>query len=410
MEKGIMLIPKYVKDFKCIGEKCEDSCCIGWKVDIDKDTYNNYRNVKNKEMREKLDKVVKRNRTKNSEFSYGKINLEENRCPFLSENNLCDIYLNLGEQYLSNVCTTYPRTYNKINGVVEKSLTMSCPEVVRLGLLNSELMEFEEIEFNEVLGNVSKNVDTNKPLFGKPLEKYFWDLRIFTISLLQNRNYSLEERLIVLGLFYQKVTELINEKKDNQIMSIINNYIDNINNSAYNKLLKDIPSQNFIQMKILKEITDKRILRGVTNERYLDCFRKCLLGIGYINGEEITNISKKYTEAYENYYKPYIDNHSHILENYLVNYVFKNAFPLGTRKNVFDEYMIMIIHYAMIKMHLIGIAGHHKEDFSTDHVVKLIQSFAKVIEHDNNFINDIYNLLEYNNINTMAYMTILIKN
>lgn len=410
MEKGVMLIPKYVKDFKCIGEKCEDSCCIGWKVDIDKDTYNNYRNVKNKEMKEKLDKVVKRNRTKNSKFSYGKINLEENRCPFLSENNLCDIYLNLGEQYLSNVCTTYPRTYNKINGVVEKSFTMSCPEVVRLGLLNSELMEFEEIEFNEVLGNIKKNVDTNKPFFGKPLEKYFWDLRIFTISLLQNRNYSLEERLIVLGLFYQKVTELINEKEDNQIISTINNYIDNINNRVYGSLLKDIPSQNFIQMKILKEITDKRIVKGVTNERYLECFKECLLGIGYVGGEEITNISKRYTEAYENYYKPYIDKHSYILENYLVNYVFKNAFPLGARKNVFDEYMIMIIHYAMIKMHLIGIASHHKEDFSTDHVVKLIQSFAKVIEHDNNFINDIYNLLEYNNINTMAYMTILIKN
>ncbi len=410
MEKGVMLIPKYVKDFKCIGEKCEDSCCIGWNVSIDKDTYNNYRKIKNKKMKEKLDKVVKRNRTKNSKFNYAKINLENNKCPFLNEGNLCDVYLNLGEQYLSNLCTTYPRIYNKINGVLEKSLTMSCPEVVRLGLLNSELMEFEEIEFNEILGNIKKNIDTNKPLFGKSLEKYFWDLRIFTISLLQNRNYPLEERLIVLGLFYQKVTELINEKKDNQIISIINNYMDNINNGAYNKLLKDIPSQNFIQMKILKEITDKRILRGVTNERYLECFRECLLGIGYINGEEITNISKKYTEAYENYYKPYIDNHSYILENYLVNYVFKNAFPLGDRKTVFDEYMIMIIHYAMIKMHLIGIAGYHKEDFSTDHVVKLIQSFAKVVEHNNSFIKDMYDLLECNNINTMAYMTILIKN
>lgn len=410
MEKGIMLIPKYVKGFKCIGKECEDSCCIGWNVSIDKDTYNNCRKIKNKKMKEKLDKVVKRNRTKNSKFNYAKINLENNKCPFLNEDNLCNVYLNLGEQYLSNLCTTYPRSYNKINGVFEKSLTMSCPEVVRLGLLNSELMEFEEIEFNEILGNIKKNIDTNKPLFGKSLEKYFWDLRIFTISLLQNRNYLLEERLIVLGLFYQKVTELISEKKDNYIISTINDYMDNINNGVYSSLLKDIPSQNFIQMKILKEIANERIISGVINERYLDCFKECLLGIGYVDGEEITNISKKYTEAYENYYKPYMDKHSYILENYLVNYVFKNTFPLGPRKTVFDEYMMMIIHYAMIKMHLIGIAGYHKEDFSTDHVVKLIQSFAKVIEHDNNFIKDMYNLLEHNNINTMAYMTILIKN
>lgn len=410
MEKGVMLIPRYVKEFKCIGEKCEDCCCIGWKVYIDKNTYNSYRTVKNKEMKEKLNKVVKRNRSENSKFSYAKINLEKNRCPFLSENNLCDIYANLGEQYLSNVCATYPRTYNRINGIFEKSLTMSCPEVARLALLSSELMEFEEIEFNEVLGSINTNVNTNKALFGRPLEKYFWDLRIFTISILQNRNYSLEERLIVLGLFYQKVTELVSEKKDNYIISTINNYLDNMDNGVYSELLKDIQPQNFIQMKILKEITDKKIIKGVTNERYLDCLKKCLLGINYTDEEEIKNISEQYTDAYNNYYKPYIDKHSYILENYLVNYVFKNAFPLGDRKTVFDEYMIMIIHYSMIKMHLIGMAGYYKEDFSTKHVVKLIQSFAKVIEHDNKFIKYIYDLLKHNNINTMAYMTILIKN
>ncbi|GAA0121408.1 flagellin lysine-N-methylase [Clostridium faecium] len=410
MEKGIMLIPKYVKKFKCIGDKCEDSCCIGWNVDIDKDTYNKYRNIKNKKMKEKLDKIVKRNRTKNSKFSYAKIHLEKNRCPFLNENYLCDIYINLGKEYLSNVCTTYPRSYNKINGIVEKSLTLSCPEVIRLALLNSELMEFEEIEFNEVLGDININVDTNKPLFDKPLEKYFWDLRIFTISLLQNRSYSLEERLIILGLFYQKVNELIKEKKDNYIIPTIDIYLDSISNGSYNQLLNNIPSQNFIQMNMLKKIIDKRIIKGVVNEKYIECFKECLLGLGYIEGEEIDNIPNNYIKAYEKHYKPYICNHSYILENYLVNYVFKNVFPLGNRKNVFDEYMMLIIHYAMIKMQLIGISGYYKENFSTKHVIKLIQSFAKVVEHDNNFIKEIYDLLEENNINTMAYMTILIKN
>ena len=30
--------PVYFEDFKCIGGKCEDSCCIGWNIDIDKVT------------------------------------------------------------------------------------------------------------------------------------------------------------------------------------------------------------------------------------------------------------------------------------------------------------------------------------------------------------------------------------
>ena len=27
-----MLIPEYVKKFKCIGSECEDTCCKGWRI------------------------------------------------------------------------------------------------------------------------------------------------------------------------------------------------------------------------------------------------------------------------------------------------------------------------------------------------------------------------------------------
>ena len=36
MSKKIKLeTPSYIKEFSCIGGKCEDSCCIGWDIDID---------------------------------------------------------------------------------------------------------------------------------------------------------------------------------------------------------------------------------------------------------------------------------------------------------------------------------------------------------------------------------------
>lgn len=34
--------PSYYGDFHCIGGSCKDSCCIGWEVDIDEDTYEYY--------------------------------------------------------------------------------------------------------------------------------------------------------------------------------------------------------------------------------------------------------------------------------------------------------------------------------------------------------------------------------
>ena len=39
--------PSYFKDFKCIGGECEDSCCIGWDIDVDQKTYEDYMNCEN---------------------------------------------------------------------------------------------------------------------------------------------------------------------------------------------------------------------------------------------------------------------------------------------------------------------------------------------------------------------------
>ena len=35
-------IPKYMKNFECIGKDCIDSCCVGWNIQIDKNTYKKY--------------------------------------------------------------------------------------------------------------------------------------------------------------------------------------------------------------------------------------------------------------------------------------------------------------------------------------------------------------------------------
>jgi len=43
-----ILQPYYYRDFKCIAGKCRDSCCIGWRVPIDKNSFIKYEQVKGK--------------------------------------------------------------------------------------------------------------------------------------------------------------------------------------------------------------------------------------------------------------------------------------------------------------------------------------------------------------------------
>ena len=42
--------PNYMTSFKCIGKDCIDSCCSGWRIDIDEETYKNYINSSEKKL------------------------------------------------------------------------------------------------------------------------------------------------------------------------------------------------------------------------------------------------------------------------------------------------------------------------------------------------------------------------
>ncbi|MCU6792940.1 flagellin lysine-N-methylase [Paenibacillus sp. WQ 127069] len=412
MRNRTLLVPKYMNEFNCIGTACEDTCCVGWRVEVDKPTYKKYNQLVNSDLKLLLDKHVKRNRSNPSDSKYAKIKLASGgACPMLTEERLCKIQGQLGETYLSDVCATYPRVTNIVNNIMEKSATMSCPEAARLALLNPEGIEFDEVEeLGDVRSIISKTIDTSNKIMSNKLERYFWELRIFSIHVLQDRRYSLTDRLVILGFFYQKLEEYKNDSRISEIPVLIGSFSNMLEDGSIKESLSGVPSHAAVQMELLKELADERIFSGVSNQRYFECFAAFLHGIQYNLDDSVEDIAERYDEAYTKYYLPFMENYEYILENYLVNYVYKNTFPLGMYSSVFDEYVLMVLHYGLIKMHLIGMSRFYKENFNLDLVITLIQSFAKTVEHNNQYIGHIMKLMEKNNYKSMAYMAILIKN
>ena len=39
----ILRVPDYYEEFSCIASRCKDSCCAGWEIDIDEESYEYYR-------------------------------------------------------------------------------------------------------------------------------------------------------------------------------------------------------------------------------------------------------------------------------------------------------------------------------------------------------------------------------
>ena len=139
----ILRVPDYYEEFHCIADRCADSCCIGWEIDIDQDTYEFYRGVGG-EMGQRL--ALHMYDTEDDEHSFRLA--EHGRCPFLNASNLCDICIQLGEEALSEVCTEYPRFSLYCENVLQKCLSLSCEEVGRILFSRTEPVKIVDYEMS----------------------------------------------------------------------------------------------------------------------------------------------------------------------------------------------------------------------------------------------------------------------
>lgn len=404
-----LMIPEYYSDFQCIGGACEDTCCAGWRVAVDKETYQKYRKASDKEMRDLLTKNVKKNRKSNSDSHYARFIMDEkNACSMLLDNGLCKIHKELGESYLCNTCVTYPRHITQVENVIEKSLTLSCPEAARLVLLKENGIDFIETEEpKDTRGSVVDQLSLKKA-------PYFWDLRIFIIGLMQNRQHSVESRLILLGLFLQKVEEIPQVELKNELQNLMQDFSGRLNNLDYITSLEQIEGNLHFQLNLAKELIRYRLSAGMGMQKYLDLLKELLKGLDLEDDDTVSTISAvteksilKYQNVHQNIYRPFMETHEYILENYVVNYIFKNLFPYDY-ETLFESYIMLILQVVLIKIHVLGLAANRNK-LSPDMFVLCVQQLAKVIEHDPEYLSGVRDAVNQSGYNTMAHMFVVIK-
>lgn len=196
-------IPSYYREFVCIADRCKDSCCIGWGIDIDEDTFSYYQGIEGAFG----DRLRKHMVTEEG----NSFQLRENGwCPFLNKQKLCEICIELGEEALSEVCTEYPRFTLEYGKVREKCLCLSCEEVGRILFSKKEKTTFEEVELPGEEGFLRESNDLEE-------EEAFWEenlegARDLAIEILQNREKEIVERIVDYLSFCGKVQKKITEE------------------------------------------------------------------------------------------------------------------------------------------------------------------------------------------------------
>lgn len=175
-----LLKPSYYQQFQCIAGRCKHSCCVGWEIDIDEETYLRYQSFSGP-LGERLQEHISVENTPHFILD------DKERCPFLNEDNLCDIIVEKGENALCQICTDHPRFRNFYTHYTEIGLGLCCEAAGELILSQKE--RFFVPEADEMLLTEE--------------EKCFFRFRKEIFRMIQEREFSLKQRVENLLSKYQ---------------------------------------------------------------------------------------------------------------------------------------------------------------------------------------------------------------
>ena len=133
----------YYANFKCLAGACPHSCCTQWEVVLDEESAALYNNVEGA-LGEKLRRAMTVDEDGDTCFA-----LQGGRCPFLDEENLCEIHRQLGQVATSVTCQEHPRFTEDYGAFREITLAASCPAANDLLLGSRDALTVVETETAE---------------------------------------------------------------------------------------------------------------------------------------------------------------------------------------------------------------------------------------------------------------------
>ncbi len=367
-------VPKYLNKFKCIADKCEDTCCAGWEIVIDEETYDYYENLSGSFGERLRSEII--NDGEDNIFV-----LKNGNCAFLNENKLCDIYNELGEDGLCYTCKKYPRYMEEFGNLREIGISLSCPEAARIMLGDSNKMEFELNENDEFITSYN---DIDAMLFMELMQ-----CRNIIFNILQNGNIDLNIRAAIILDFAKEVQDKIDEDDLTSLKTIKERYMDK---NFINKTSDDLN----------KTIRDKE--QWYTDiEEYFYVFK----GLKHINNNDPLGLDKVlyyikssaenkdiYLDKYKEFNNFYKDN-MYKFENILVYFVFRYFMKSVFDYDVAAKVKTAVVSYLIIKQ-LCVVRWIESGDLSDADIVDISHTYSKDIEHLEENIDTLADIFKMN--------------
>lgn len=357
-----VLQPTVVNKFSCIGGACKATCCKGWKIDVKRHEFKKIKkSIHSPELQELFSTafITEDGRDFRKSEKYF-MHLDGNKlCPFLTEEHLCGLQLDGGIDALPATCIHFPRIrMENPMGFVEQYLDLGCEEVI-----NSLIREEDGLMIEEKQLEIDHNLigKLNYKMVNRKILDAYFDIQVLYLSILQNRMYTIPERMILLGIAMDKINTMEKEKREGEVPFFVERFIASISDEehpiSFEEFVKDDSKKAFIGSCVNLPYGGLTDAQNTLKER---------LGLKKeINTETnkftVTFNLAEYLTAMEGLWK-WLEGKEHYMENVLVMLTFMRRFPFNLNLDIWGNYTDFAIIYTL---YLFYLSGYIKED-STD--------------------------------------------
>jgi len=359
--------PHYYKDFKCIAGACTDTCCAGWDVDVDRASYKYYKSVKGA-----FGKYLKSVMVPAEDGGCTFI-LNNGRCPFLNDMNLCDLYTELGEDKLCETCAEFPRFINEYGNVREIGIAPSCKTA-------------GELIFN-YRGRLTFDMEDD----GKPVTDYndidgflYMQLlraREIAYDIIQDEAFTPDECCILLLDYACRIQKHIDKERDELIENVVYAFMEkDYRRKALDRARRKYSARengsNSRSACISRYFEEFKGMEVINPDwyRYLDIQKefagKCAAGGG----------EKYYLQSYaefDEYYKDREFEYRQLLMYYIYRYFLNSVYDYNLVLKVKNG----IIGYIVLKQLDVAAWRHNNNVFEKEEQIDIAHLYSRQFEH-----------------------------
>lgn len=204
--------------------------------------------------------------------------------------------------------------------------------------------------------------------------------------------------------------EDISSKKDEEILTIINDYNLKVNNGAFKNITHVIDRSSFVDMQIKHYINIYlSIVPRFKQKQIIKTMSIVDDGLKLSKNNDFDEFKENYLKIKDEFANDLFEKYNYVFENYLVNYIFKTPNMFMSR-DLMGSYAEMLIYYNMIKFSMIGTVGSLRDNISESDLVLVISTISRGVEHNKVNTASLKTLIDKCSFNNLSNLIPLILN